>query len=141
MILPADSAMESFVRAIGWRANIRDSSIAVSQTLLNELMGLAGRPAHWTSDAVGTVSVEGEEKWLVQFRTFIDETIIWRMYERLDSAQIGLRFKFARRSVELNWDHVGYFAEWPSQWTSDSGGPVQRLVEVAQSSSKRRKKN
>jgi hypothetical protein len=105
------------------------------------LMRLASRPAHWTSDAVGTISVEDGEKWLVQFRTFIDGSIIWRMYERLDSAPLDPKFKFARRSAELNWDHVGYFTEWPSQWTSDSSGPMQRLMEVAQNSSKRRKKN
>jgi hypothetical protein len=141
MTVPADGALETFVRTIGWTASIRDNSVSVSQTLLNELIGLTGRPAHWTNDAIGTISVEEGEKWLVQFRTFIDGTIIWRMYERLDSAPLGPRFKFARRSPELNWDDVGYFAEWPSQWTSDSSGPMQRLVEVAQNSSKRRTKN
>src|SRR5258707_7527933 len=141
MTLPAGHEIEPFVSAIGWTASIRDSSIGLSQTLLNELIGLASRPAHWTSDAIGTISVENGEKWLVQFRTFIDGSIIWRMYERLDSAPLGPRFKFARRSAELNWDDVGYFTEWPSQWTSDSSGPMQRMVDVAQNSSKRRKKN
>jgi hypothetical protein len=97
MTLPADGATEPFVRAIGWTASIRDSSIGVSQILLNELIGLASRPAHWTSDAIGAISVENGEKWLVQFRTFIDGSIIWRMYERLDSAQLGPRFKFAAK--------------------------------------------
>ncbi|NOJ44816.1 hypothetical protein [Bradyrhizobium archetypum] len=139
MIQSADEPVEAFVRAMGWMASIRDSSIKVSEALLKELMEFSSRPAYWTIDAVGTIPVEDGEKWLVRFRTFVDGSIIWRMHERLDSVSSAPRFKFVRRSPELKWDDVGYLTEWPSRWTSDSNEPMQQLVEVAQRSDKRRK--
>ncbi|NOJ41484.1 hypothetical protein [Bradyrhizobium australiense] len=45
MIQSADEPIEAFVRAMGWTASIRDSSIKVSEALLKELMELSSRPA------------------------------------------------------------------------------------------------
>lgn len=140
MTLSADGPVETFVRTMGWTASIRDSSMRVSEALLNELMELTGRPVRWTSDAVGTIPVEDGEKWLVQFRTFVDEPMIWRMYERLGSVPLAPRFKFVRRNPELSWEHVGYITQWPSQWTLNSGGLMKRLVETVQNSGNKRKK-
>jgi hypothetical protein len=138
--MTADSAIESFVREIGWTANLRDQHVPQeSQALLNELRKLFGCEAHWTSDAIGTISVDNGEKWLVQFRTFIDTPIIWRLYGRVATESAGQRFKIARRSAELKWDDVGYFVKWPSNWTADSGGALQTLIEIGRNLGKRRK--
>jgi hypothetical protein len=138
--MTADGAIESFVREIGWTADLRDQHVPQEfHALLNELSGLFGREVHWTSDAIGTISVDNGEKWLAQFRTCIDTPIIWRVYERVDKESSGQRFKISRRSAELNWNSIGYFSKWPSNWTADSGGALQTLVQIGQNLEKQRK--
>jgi hypothetical protein len=145
-----DSVLYSFVREIGWKPDLLSDTAALTddwRPLLDELLDVYGRIAHWSSDAIGTIPVENGERWLVQYKTFVDGPKIWRVYERVHPDFNMPTFRLTRRSVEMKWEAMGYFSKWSSNWTSASGGVLRQLVEGGAStngssgrSGKRRKK-
>jgi hypothetical protein len=128
----SDSALHSFIREIGWKSSLLNEAEALTeewQQRLDELFDLCGRPASWSSDAVGTIPIENGERWLVQYRTFRDTPRIWRVYERIHPDPNLPTFRIARRSSEMKWDGMGYFCKWSPNWTRTSGGLLRQLIE------------
>jgi len=128
----SDGVLPAFVRDIGWKPDLRNDGATLTEDWrpqLDELFEVYGRVANWSSDAIGTIPVENGEQWVVQFKTFVDRPKIWRVYERVRPDLNMPIFKIARRSDELEWQSMGYFNKWPSNWTSASGGVLRQLVE------------
>jgi hypothetical protein len=129
----------SFAIKIGWTAGVlsNESSLADDWlSRLGELEGLFDGVVDWTSDAVGTVEYrETGEKWLAEFKTFIDKTRIWRLYERVHPDSARPRFKIARRNIDLIWEEMGYFNSWPDGWKMKSGSTsiLRQMVTSARS--------
>jgi len=121
----SSEALHSFAKEIGWKENILVTFPCLTDEWnerLKELFEIYGRPASWSSDAIGTVEYkENGEHWVAQYRTFIDGKKIWRLYERVDHHPERPKFRIARRSPELVWEHMGYFNKWPQYWHSNDG--------------------
>ena len=115
----------SFATEIGWKADILSNKSTLTDEWLPrlcELQELYGRAAVWTSDAVGTIEYrENGEKWLAEFKTFIDSPRIWRLYERVHLDSERPQFRIARRNADLIWEDMGYFDGWPEDWKMKSG--------------------
>jgi hypothetical protein len=124
--------LSSFAAQIGWRTSILDSpgTLSADQLMrLEEVADLYSRKARWSIDAVGQMNYpENGEKWIAEYRTFIDQPKIWRLYARIDVCADRPNFCIARRSVDLTWDRMGYFDQWPLCWSSQANSAMSALV-------------
>jgi hypothetical protein len=122
----------SFADEVGWKPSILSDERPLSDVWLERLAELSEvyrHPANWSNDACGNVDYpENKERWIAQFRTFIDSPKIWRLYERVHPAADRPNFRIARRSAALTWDDMGYFNKWSPCWTKESNGLLQRVV-------------